>query len=94
MKRIKKIFICPIPNDQKPIFDYIKFKNNVLLRNFVFIYLSGIRMKLISPNLIYEEGSWYDGQIWEKSFFLIKNDRLINLKLFQILKKKNRKDFK
>jgi len=28
--------------------------------------------------LIYEEASWYDGQIWEKPFSLIRNDRLIN----------------
>ena len=28
--------------------------------------------------LFYEEASWYDGQIWEKPFSILKNDKLIS----------------
>ena len=28
--------------------------------------------------LFYEEGSWYDGQFWEKPLSLVKNDKLIS----------------
>ena len=28
--------------------------------------------------LFYEEGSWYDGQYWEKPLSLVKNDKLIS----------------
>jgi len=31
----------------------------------------------------YEEGSWYDGQIWEKSMGIIKNDRLLSTQKIQ-----------
>jgi hypothetical protein len=37
-----------------------------------------INQKFQNSRLIYEEASWYDGQIWEKPFFLIKNDKLIS----------------
>ena len=30
------------------------------------------------PRLFYEEASWYDGQIWEKPFSILKNDKLIS----------------
>jgi hypothetical protein len=41
-----------------------------------------------SSRLFYEEGSWYDGQIWEKPMELIKNDKLISiLKIKPILKR-------
>ena len=30
-----------------------------------------------SPRIFYEEASWFDGQIWDKPFSIIKNDRLI-----------------
>jgi hypothetical protein len=32
-----------------------------------------------SSRLFYEEGSWYDGQYWEKPIELIKNDKLITI---------------
>jgi hypothetical protein len=30
------------------------------------------------PRIFYEEASWYDGQIWEKPFSILKNDKLIS----------------
>ena len=30
------------------------------------------------PRLFYEEASWYDGQVWEKPFSILKNDKLIS----------------
>jgi hypothetical protein len=36
-----------------------------------------IQKRLKEPNVFYEEGSWFDGQIWEKPFYVIKNDRLL-----------------
>jgi hypothetical protein len=63
---------------------------NFLLRNFfitnfiffiifflLFLRWSQVENRFNDSRLFYEEGSWYDGQIWEKPFFLIKNDRLL-----------------
>jgi len=134
---IKIFLLCPIPEDQKPINEYIDFKENNftnwtklsekqylqtifltylfffgffsivslneliiffkkdffdwLLSKFllsflsIFFYLNFILFRWITinkkfqaPRLIYEEASWYDGQIWEKPFFLIKNDKLLS----------------
>jgi len=133
---IKIFLLCPVPDEQKPITEYISLKENpltnwttlskikyqnkllkFLLYNFIFIgfftvnnILSDINNlidwffinTLISLNLllflllivifrwkqtqnrfkqtrlIYEEGSWYDSQIWEKPFLIIKNDKLIS----------------
>lgn len=36
--------------------------------------------------LLYEEGSWYEVQRWEKPLFLIKNDRLLNKKRIENIK--------
>jgi hypothetical protein len=33
------------------------------------------KKKFLQVKLVYEEGSWYDGQIWEKPILLLKNDR-------------------
>jgi hypothetical protein len=130
---IKIFLLCPIPDGQKPITDYIIFKENFLtnfinltqknhkkiflffyfflfflfftifkstffswnlnkfliftffLTNlFVFLlyFINFIKWKILNnrfneSRLIYEEGSWYDSQIWEKPFLLIKNDKLI-----------------
>jgi len=30
-----------------------------------------------STRIFYEEASWFDGQIWDKPFSIIRNDRLI-----------------
>jgi hypothetical protein len=49
----------------------------------LFLFLVFFRWIDISQNfqksrLLYEESSWFDTQIWEKEYFLIKKDRLIN----------------
>jgi hypothetical protein len=119
---IKIFLLCPIPEDQKPINQYINLKNkfflnsiNFSLKNsfltfflffffqlltksvflnfsffsiltlFLFLFLNFICLQWIDVNkrfktarLIYEEASWYDGQLWEKPFILIKNDKLIS----------------
>jgi hypothetical protein len=31
------------------------------------------------PRIFYEEASWYDGQIWEKPFSILKNDKLYSV---------------
>jgi hypothetical protein len=35
------------------------------------------------PRLFYEEGSWYDGQVWEKPLSILKNDKLISSQKIQ-----------
>ena len=50
---------------------------------FLLILLIFFRWKQIEkdfnqPRLFYEEASWYDGQIWEKPFSILKNDKLIS----------------
>jgi hypothetical protein len=43
----------------------------------LFFRWSQLENRLKDSRLFYEEGSWYDGQIWEKPLFLIKNERLL-----------------
>ena len=138
---IKIILLCPIPDEQKPINEYINLKENdftnlmllskknyftkifinfligfvlatpltflfnvnsqlflynsfystsFLILNF-FINLSRwsqLLKRFRSSRLFYEEGSWYDGQYWEKPLELIKNDKLLtSQKIKPILKR-------
>ena len=127
---IKTFLLCPVPDDQKPINEYLNLKENkflnwgnlntnknkkflatlfltffsffsigqlqilsfssffeslfntlVIIQFFLLVILIRwitINEKFQNSRLIYEEASWYDGQIWEKPFFLIKNDKLIS----------------
>ena len=124
MKKInlKKFLFCPLPDNQKPINEYVEMKGNIFnkileektekyffilsifftwnffsanifewfiktsLLNSIFIgiYLTlnlfrwkNLNKRFQSSKLFYEESSWFDGQIWEKPFFIIKNDKLI-----------------
>lgn len=133
---IKIFLLCPIPDDQKPINEYINLRKNsfsnlltlektkygkkILSIFFTFFCLTGLltfpfsetsvdqellpwfltncftsacllyisfwvlfarwkqlENKLSASRLFYEEASWYDGQLWEKPFSIIKNDRLL-----------------
>ena len=126
---IKIFLLCPVPDNQKPINEYIGLKENFLTnwttfseKNYqkltiiiftfffaFFFFLSfslmntfflstfftsffflilffrwyQIKPKFESSRLFYEEASWYDGQIWEKPFLLIKNDKLIQSQKIQ-----------
>ena len=127
---INTFLLCPVPDDQKPINEYLNLKENkflnwgnlnsnknkkflitlfltffsffsiiqfqvfswsnffeilfntlVIIQFFLLVILIRwitINQKFQNSRLIYEEASWYDGQIWEKPFFLIKNDKLIS----------------
>lgn len=133
---IKIFLLCPVPDDQKPINEYIGLKENQLtnwttlskknyqkkifqLFIFNFLFLSFLTSNTIfndltivtdwiinnlfitnnlliillsiiifrwkqnqkrfnQTRLFYEEGSWYDGQFWEKPLALVKNDKLIS----------------
>jgi len=134
MNFFKKLFLfCPVPEDQKPIQEFISLKENFLfhwttlkrksynsflffsffylflffflldtnfLKNItinsiffclfftslffnifflliIFRYIE-INKRFSMSKVIYEEGSWYDSQIWEKPFSIIKNDKLIS----------------
>jgi hypothetical protein len=126
---IKIFLLCPVPEDQKPINQYINMKENSFLnwtmfsfQKYIFQIISGfsllfplflicflnftpfsvleigkifvisstifflllylrwsdINQRLIQARVFYEEASWFDGKIWEKPFFLIKNDKLLS----------------
>lgn len=137
---IKIFLLCPIPEDQKPINEYISLKKNSftnwikfsknkyrhklisLLSFFIFIFTL-LQLKILQTNLLnililknililslmfvgfilvnglllwkkvskrlnltrifYEEASWFDGQIWEKPFLILKNDRLLKIRKIQ-----------
>lgn len=80
---------------------FFKQKNNILLLifnstfNFFFLFLlffilrwRELNLRFETSRLFYEESSWFDGQIWEKPSFLLKNDRFISkLKIFPIIKR-------
>jgi hypothetical protein len=141
---IKIFLLCPIPDEQKPINEYlilkdkdftnllflnstnsfvkifsyfllffsfgclitflIQLKTKTLLFNLFFGLLSlflaffvnflnwvQLLNRFRNSRLFYEEGSWYDSQIWEKPIELIKNDKLIsNLKIKPILKRSSK----
>jgi Zn-dependent protease with chaperone function len=152
ISNIKIFLLCPVPEDQKPINEYIGLKENsltnwttlskrnyqkkllsfwsfffffitvfrilevkdweMLFRNidffvnwvlinflislnffFFFMFVNYVRWKQIknrftNSRLFYEEASWYDGQIWEKPFSIIKNDRLVSTqKMLPILER-------
>ena len=134
---IKIFLFCPIPDGQKPINEYINYKQNFLtnlinstekeknvmkwyfsifffvfsllivshfsfspltfifqnffLTNIIillfylinFIKWKNLQKRFQESRIIYEEGSWYDSQIWEKPFLLIKNDKLIESQKIQ-----------
>jgi len=136
MNFVDLFFFCPIPEDQKPITEYLELKqnsfNNWVTRSsktyfnslFFIFFLTLILFSIISfpfinsfhlldlfsfstkfffllfliffsiilfpffrwlelnkrlkkARLFYEEGSWYDGKIWNKPFSLIKNEKLL-----------------
>jgi hypothetical protein len=66
------------------------FYNHLKKMIFLFYFsLKELEKNLQNPNIIYEESSWYDTQIWQKKFFILKNDRLINLLIIQPSLKQN-----
>lgn len=85
------LFLFPFQNfiNKETIVSFFFFLNFLTLSFFFFFFfLFFIRWiilenRLKNSRLFYEEGSWYDGQIWEKPFFLIKNDRLLTTQKIQ-----------
>jgi hypothetical protein len=70
--------------DSRYLFDWLLI-NLAISLNFLFFLILVIfaRWKQIEkefnePRLFYEEASWYDGQVWEKPFSILKNDKLIS----------------
>lgn len=135
--RIKIFLLCPIPEDQKPITEYILLKNS-FLRNWInkaiknspqklflffaflsffflfplsnsFVYLiysfvenlffafnfcvfllvtvfftwNQLQKRLNQARFFYEEGSWYESQLWQKPFVVLKNDRFLSTQQLQ-----------
>jgi hypothetical protein len=44
---------------------------------FIFNQWNSLLQSFNSSRIFYEEASWFDGQIWDKPFSIIRNDRLI-----------------
>jgi hypothetical protein len=70
--------------DSRYFFDWLLI-NLAISLNFLFFLILVIfaRWKQVEkefnePRLFYEEASWYDGQVWEKPFSILKNDKLIS----------------
>ena len=148
ISNIKIFLLCPIPEDQKPINEYINLKENnftnwlvvsnkelfkklffnffyfflsfsLITLNFSFITISSIffsikwslflliivlfltdnqwkeiSKKFNTTRLFYEEASWFDGQIWNKPFSIIRNDRLILINKIKPITVRNEKILK
>jgi hypothetical protein len=54
----------------------------------IFFTLQNISSHFENSRLVYEEGSWYQGKIWEKSFSLMKNEKLIRIHKIEPSKKR------
>ena len=141
---IKIFLLCPIPEEQKPINEYIVSRDflknflgkgvkkiietnsqNLFLFSVVFLFFftlsqstslpflffasqlfftfpilcsfslpliglvllffswSQLQKRLNQARIFYEEASWFDGQFWQKPFFLLKNDRFLSTQQFQ-----------
>ena len=71
-------------SDNRYLFDWflITFSLSLTLLFFlvllIFFRWKQIEKDFNQPRLFYEEASWYDGQIWEKPFSILKNDKLIS----------------
>jgi hypothetical protein len=92
---VKKVFLCPVPEDQKPITEYLLLTKNSFFAypkkkarklNFFPIFFGfialfpffSLQQKFKQSRFFYEENSWYQAEIWEKPFLVIKNDHLLN----------------
>jgi hypothetical protein len=139
---IKIFLLCPVPEEQKPIHEYIQLKENdftnwvtfskekyfkkvlsftynlfclfflfqfskyqemeylfeTVLETLSLTFLGlcfllfvnfgrwkQVEIRLSKSRLFYEEASWYDGQIWEKPFAILKNDKLLGIQKVQPL---------
>lgn len=84
---LKIFYFCPVSNDQRPRMDFFKKKKgentNFFFKFFSYSIMWDLRNKLSQPTLLYEEGSWYNFEVWEKDFNLLKKDKLITFKLFK-----------
>jgi hypothetical protein len=137
---IKIFLLCPVPEDQKPINEFIQLKENdstnwvtfgkdqyfkkvvsftftlffffslfqfskyqeveylgeTILETLIFAFLGvcfllivnfarwkQVEIRLSKSRLFYEEASWYDGQLWEKPFAILKNDKLLSTQKIQ-----------
>jgi hypothetical protein len=47
-----------------------------------------LQKRLNQARIFYEEASWFDGQYWQKPFFLLKNDRFLATQQLQPFLKK------
>jgi len=59
---------------------------------FFFFSWKEVEERLDLPIVFYEEASWYDGQIWKKSFFILKKDRLVTTQFVTTKKIKLKKN--
>ena len=85
-------FIFTFPNisfSGKNFFNYLivnlLITNSFLLILFLTLYVNWyqIKSRFDVSRLVYEESYWYDTQIWEKPFLLIKNDKLLKTQKIQ-----------
>ena len=62
--------------------------NLILFLAIIFFRWKQVEMLFCSTKIFYEEGSWSDGQIWEKPSIILKTDQLIrNQKINPILQR-------
>jgi hypothetical protein len=71
-------------------FEFIFLLGNLYFCFFFYILISWINLSknLNNSFILYEESSWFDVTLWEKPFYLIKNDRLLNTQRIFSIKKR------
>ena len=85
-----KAFLGNTPFNRLISSDFTVLK--ILQSFFFFFSWKEVEERLDLPLVFYEEASWYDGQIWEKSFFILKKDRLVTTQFVAAKKIKFKKN--
>lgn len=79
---IRRLF-GPIGGSQGSIFLFFFFIVSFFFFFLLFFSLSQLQKRLNQARIFYEEASWFDGQFWQKPFFLLKNDRFLSTQQLQ-----------
>ncbi len=72
-----------IGGSQSYLFLFFFFISSFFFFFLLFFSWLQLQKRLNQARIFYEEASWFDGEFWQKPFFLLKNDRFLSTQQFQ-----------